>query len=111
MQSYPLDPRPEVANNVLVTAAKVAQEHGRTLVVGLNVEHPIEVLNLSGLPGIKILLDPQTLSKWSHAERVRVHAFLSRPDALMNVILDLTSGTVRTVTIGGTEYYALDIAA
>jgi len=57
-----------------------------------------------------VLLDPKTPVNLNRDLR-QILAFLSRPDALTNVILDLTSGSVRVVTIQGREYYALDIAA
>lgn len=99
-----LEDDPEQANFKLAQAAKAAGE-GRTVIVALD-KNQREGLELP--LGVVLWVDPNTIDG---IDSRTVAAFLSQARQLTRLILDLTSGSIRTVTIGNTEYYALDIAA
>ncbi|MBI3318748.1 MAG: hypothetical protein HYZ90_06400 [Candidatus Omnitrophica bacterium] len=109
---YTLDRDPDRANAQLAGAAKAAEREGWTLVIGLDSQQKIDTLRLSEVRALKLLLDPRTMGHLNFNLRT-VLAFTSRPGALMNVVLDLTSGSVRKVSakFWKQDQYALDLAA
>ena len=103
----PLPPELDQARSQLSDAMGLANQWNRTVVIGLDVNQGIRAQDVVHIDAVKMLFDPDTM----HNLDFKVHVFLSRPDLLKNVVLDLTSGSVRVVTIGNQEYYAIDIAA
>lgn len=111
---HPLDMNVlSIANKQLELAAKQEEAGKTTVVIGLDRETYTDqagYLKLKLVRGLKLLLDPKTQGQLKF-QRTELRAFFSHLQELAGYIVDLSSGSIRVVTIQGTEYYALDIAA
>ncbi len=98
--NLPSDP---VEANLVLERAAQSGVSGRNVIVALNQQLRGQ-LQLPPNHPVTLLL---SVTQRSAIDPAQLAFFLSQPGMLANLILDLTAGTIRTVTIDGRDYYAL----
>ncbi len=91
------------AANALLKQAADEFSGGKQVVIVLDPDFGQGVRLPDNHP-VALYLSPNT---YHLIDRVALAAFLARPDALVNLILDLTRGTIERVTIDGEDYFAI----
>ncbi len=89
--------------NALLEEATDDFADGKQVVIALNPDFGQGVRLPENHP-VALFLSPST---YHLIDRAALAAFLARPDALVNLILDLTRGTIERVTIEGEDYFAI----
>lgn len=104
----PLDAK-QMASQIQAAAGMNSQE-GTLAIVGIASEHRAQLQDAGHVSSpLMVILDPRT---WPRLDWNVLRAALARfPEKFSNILLDLSAGTVRQISIDGTAYYALDIAA
>ncbi len=89
--------------NKLLRRATAAFGQGNSVVIALDPAFRAG-LQLPADHPVTLLLSTDT---YHLIDRAALAAFLARPDALVNFVLDLTKGTIQRVTIEGQDYFAV----
>ncbi len=89
--------------NELLRRATAAFGQGNSVVIALDTAFRAGLQLPAGHP-VALLLSPNT---YHLIDKAALAAFLARPDALVNLVLDLTKGTIQRVTIEGQDYFAI----